>query len=102
MWLWLTGAKDGLIKIHSDNMAVVQILNCMRTNEFLGVCIRNVLMQAAKYNIHICSQHIAGEENVVADALSRLGHGGRSFEWVSERVGIEKIPGEAFLLDFSL
>ena len=45
------------VKIHLDNMAVVQVVNSMRTNdEFLGVCIRNILCMSAP--VHICNGNV--------------------------------------------
>ena len=91
------------VGIHSDNMAVVQVLNSMRTNdEFLGVCIRNILTQAAKYNIHICAEHIPGEDNKTADALSRLITGAGQFQWVRKCVHLEPVQEVANNVDFSL
>ena len=58
--------------IHSDNFAVVHILNYYKTkNLYLGACIRNLWMVVARHNITLSAIHIPGKCNVVADILSR-------------------------------
>ena len=100
---WGSIWRNRNIYIHSDNMAVVHILNTMRTNdEFLGVCIRNVLFLAAKYNLHLSAGHIPGVDNRRADALSRMKSEGQPFDWVSQEVHIQQVSRNTFNMDFSL
>ena len=100
---WGSIWRNRNIYIHSDNMAVVHILNTMRTNdEFLGVCIRNVLFLAAKYNLHLSAGHIPGVDNRRADALSRMKSEGQPFDWVRQEVHIQQVSRDTFNMDFSL
>ena len=100
---WGNSWRNHNVFIHLDNMAVVHVLNTMCTNdEFLGVCIRNVLFLAAKYNLHLSAGHIPGALNSRADALSCLKSEGQSFEWVCQEVHIQQVSKEAFNMDFSL
>ena len=62
--------QGSTIHVHSDNMTVAQTLKL--TDEFLGVCIWNLLMVAAMCNIHIQTSHVRGFENEVTDTLSQL------------------------------
>ena len=51
---WGNKLQGCRVCINSDNMAVVQIVNSYRTNDpFWGMCIRNILWVAARYNLHI-------------------------------------------------
>ena len=60
------------IHIRCDNLAVVQVLRSGKTRDpFLGVCARNIWLEAARADIDQSYSHIAGSHNVVADLLSR-------------------------------
>ena len=100
---WAKRWQGAIVYVHSDNMAVVHTINSLRANdEFLGVCIRNLLMEAAQYNIHIKACHVQGIHNTVADALSRLGMGSHEHEWVLGQVSVERVRNHSFKLDFYL
>ena len=88
--------------VNSDNMAVVQIVNSYRTNDpFLGMCIRNILWVAARYNLHIGTVHVLGVDNKIADALSRLLEDEKRHKWVIEGAGlqIQNLSKEELSLD---
>jgi hypothetical protein len=56
----------------TDNIADVHIINRQRTTApDLQVLLRAIYRVCAEYNIDIRAEHVPGEENVVADHLSR-------------------------------
>ena len=62
----------GHIMIHCDNLPSVQALTSGRANNtVLAECARAIWMLQARYAIKISYSHIAGQDNQVADALSR-------------------------------
>ena len=71
-WPLKFGAKLGPIKKNCDNQAVVEVLTTGRTrDEVMATCARNVWLLTAIYNTQIIVSHIAGNNNTVADLLSR-------------------------------
>ena len=60
------------VRVHCDNMAAVQVFQTGRgKNKVLLECARALWMIQAILDIHISYVHVAGNENGVADALSR-------------------------------
>ena len=97
---WAHNWPGQLVRIKSDNMAVVHAINNLRAQDtFLATCLRNALMTVACYGIHIDAIHIPGVENKKADALSWLMIDPICHEWVLEKVTLEPIPATAFALD---
>ena len=73
--MWGHKWENSMIKVNCDNNAVVQILNSYKTRDkFLGLCLRNIMLLLAKYNIHLMCTHIRGINNHIADSLSRVVH----------------------------
>ena len=70
--LWGPSLADKNICIHSDNQAVVAIINSQKTHDpYLAAAMRNIWLLVALYNIQITSQHISDQTNNLADSLSR-------------------------------
>ena len=68
-----TRIKDRHIIVWCDNNAVVEVLNRNKTRDKgLGAILRDILMLQAHYNIQIDVRHITGEQNPIADSLSRV------------------------------
>ena len=64
--------SGGHIIVYCDNLPSVQALTSGRAhNPVLAECVRALWMLQAKYDIKISYSHIAGQDNQVADALSR-------------------------------
>ena len=60
--IWAGHWRNKKIQVHSDNMAVVHVLNTGRTRDpILATCARNVWLIAATYNIDFIFTHIAGQ-----------------------------------------
>ena len=60
------------IQIMCDNMAVVEVLTCGSTKDFImATCARNVWLLAAMFNVNIIVSHIRGLDNPIVDLLSR-------------------------------
>ena len=98
MWGMKWGGR--VVRIYSDNMAVLHVLNNLRANdEFMATCLRNVLMLLARHNIHMQAVHISGILNKKADALSRLMMDYNAYEWVLTQVEVHEVPAYAFQLD---
>ena len=70
--VWASIWANKRVKIHCDNLAVVEILKSGKTrDEFLATCARIVWLLTAMYNIDIIVIHVPGVKNQVADLLSR-------------------------------
>ena len=70
--LWGHEWRDKVVNIKCDNKSAVAVCSTGKTkNEFLNVCLYNLWLITAKYNIGLRVSHIKGVNNVVADALSR-------------------------------
>ena len=70
---WAQHWANRRIKIHCDNMAVVEVLRNGRARDnILSLMARNIWLICAMLNIHIVVLHIPGKNNVLADLLSRL------------------------------
>ena len=71
MWqqLW----TDRKVTIFCDNHAVVDIIDGNRTRDgILGSILREILMIQARCNIQLKVVHVLGENNPIADSLSRV------------------------------
>ena len=99
---WAKLLQGQTVRVNSDNMAVVQIVNSYRTNDpFLGMCIRIILWVAARYNFHVVAEHIPWALNTIADALSRLNQDEAEYRWVSTDMdlNIQTLGKEALTLN---
>ena len=71
--LWGHWWANASVSIRCDNLAVVQVVNTHKTKDaILAVCVRNIWLICALYNISLFVVHIKGNLNVKADLLSRL------------------------------
>ena len=62
----------GRVQIFCDNESVVQVLNTSKTKDaFLGSCLREIWLEVTKHHFELRAVHLPGEENRVADWLSR-------------------------------
>ena len=67
--LWCHSA----ISIHCDNLGVVFVVKTGKTRDpFLALCIRNIWLLQAHYDIDLQIFHIPGCYNIIADSLSRI------------------------------
>ena len=65
--------RDKCMVFHSDNMAVVHIINnqsCKDCN--IMYLVRRLVLACMKYNVLVRAQHIPGKLNTHADILSRF------------------------------
>ena len=70
--VWAAYWTNKKIKIHCDNMAVVEVLQKGRARDAtLALLARNVWLICALFNIQILACHIPGKDNILADLLSR-------------------------------
>ena len=70
--VWATHWANRRIRIHCDNMAVVEVLNSGRARDpTLALIARNIWLICAIFHIQIVVVHIPGQSNVLADLLSR-------------------------------
>ena len=67
---WGTLWCHSAISIHCDNLGVVK--TGKTKDPFLALCIRNIWLLAAHYDIDLQIHHIPGCFNVIADSLSRI------------------------------
>ena len=65
--------RDSRVVTWCDNSAVVEVMNRNKTRDVgLVSILRDILMTQAKYNIQLEVRHVMGEQNPIADALSRV------------------------------
>ena len=70
--VWATLWANGRIRIHCDNMAVVELLSSGRARDAtLALIARNIWLICAIFHIHIVVVHIPGKSNILANLLSR-------------------------------
>ena len=69
---WAKTWTDASVVIWCDNWAVINAFTYskIRDNIFMAT-VRSVWLYIAKFNINLVVKHIAGKDNVYADALSR-------------------------------
>ena len=65
--------QHGSISIRCDNLRVVHVVKTGKTRDpILALCVRNIWLLTASYDIDLVITHIPGSKNVIADILSRL------------------------------
>ena len=71
--LWGPQLKDQCMTLHSDNFAVVFIINKQTSKDSLIMSlVRRLVLACMTFNILIKAVHIPGKTNVLPDLLSRL------------------------------
>ena len=73
LWIWGSDLKNKRIVIHTDNEALVAILNSSTSRDSeVMVLLRYLIIACMKFNIQIKSVHISGKRNILCDLLSRF------------------------------
>ena len=71
--VWGNVLKNKVLLFHTDNMALVDILNRQKAKEpLVMLLVRGFVLNQLKFNVLIKAVHIPGHFNSHADALSRL------------------------------
>ena len=71
--LWAENWAHSTVKFYCDNSAVVQVIQTGRTrDDMLALCLRNIWLISATYDITVTVDHISGKANNIADLLSRI------------------------------
>ena len=71
--LWGEVFKNQCILFHTDNLAVVHIVNKQTSKDkTLMKLTRRLIVQCLRHNIMFRAKHIAGSKNQLADELSRM------------------------------
>ena len=97
--VWATHWANQRIRIHCDNMAVVEVLSSGRARDpTLALIARNIWLICAIFHIHIVVVHIPGKSNILADLLSRwqftadncknLAHILPDYSWISTHLDL--------------
>lgn len=64
--------------MYCDNQSVVDVINSSRTKDpFMATCLRELWLVVSKFGFELQAVHLPGEENRVADWLSRWHLGGK-------------------------
>ena len=72
LYIWGPFLTNNCITLHSDNQAVVAILNsCTSKESNIMILVRKIVLNCMTNNILICSKHIPGTGNIIPDLLSR-------------------------------
>ena len=70
--LWGTRFSNQTVEFHTDNMALVSILNKSSSKKpHIMTLVRALVLAMLKYNFTFYAIHVPGVENILADALSR-------------------------------
>ena len=70
--IWGHLCEGQKVRIYCDNMAAVQVINSSKTKDaFLSTCLRELWFEVSKFRFQLRAIHLPGEENRVADWLSR-------------------------------
>ena len=70
--LWGHEWENKVVNIKCDNESAVAVCSTGKTrNDFFNICLFNLWLITAKYNIELRVSHIKGVDNTVADVLSR-------------------------------
>ena len=73
MDLWGTTLTNSSVVFHSDNIAVVHIINSNTSKDpNLMKLMRRLMVASLTYNIQFSAEHIPGLHNTAADLVSRL------------------------------
>lgn len=71
--IWGSSLKNCTVILHSDNMAVVQVINKNTSKDScLMKLMRRLMILSLSHNVHFIAEHIPGKSNKAADLLSRL------------------------------
>lgn len=71
--LWGSTLANKCLTLHSDNYAVVHIINKQTCKDpLIMLLVRRLVLTCLKHNILVRSTHISGKSNVLPDLLSRL------------------------------
>lgn len=71
--IWGSKLANKCIVLHSDNAAVVHIINKQSCKEAqIMFLVRRLVLACMKHNILVRSEHLSGKRNTLADMLSRL------------------------------
>ena len=71
--LWAQDWAHSAVKFYCDNLAVVQVVRTGKIRDnMLALCLRNIWLITASYDIDLHIDHIQGQANKIADLLSRI------------------------------
>ena len=72
LYMWSEELSNHCLTIHTDNMAVVHIINNSTSKDSMIMkLVRKLVSRCMTYNIFIRAMHIIGKNNVTSDFLSR-------------------------------
>lgn len=71
--LWGASFRNLKVPFHGDNMGVVQVINRVSASSPPVIrLLQHLVLRCLQLNVFIYAVHLPGEENVIADALSRF------------------------------
>ena len=71
--VWGNKWHHSSIRMLCDNDSVVQVIRTGKTRDpFLALCIRNIWLHTAHYDIDLVIDHVLGKKKRMADTLSRI------------------------------
>lgn len=71
--MWGSSLKNCTVILHSDNMAVVQVINKNTSKDSCVLkLIRRLMILSLSHYVHFIAEHIPGKSNKAADLLFRL------------------------------
>ena len=70
---WGNYWRHRALQVNCDNLGVVQLVKTGKTKDpFQALCIRNIWLLTASYDIDLDISHIPGRYNIIADTLARI------------------------------
>lgn len=80
METWGQALANKSIRFHSDNIAVVEIINKISSKDTsVMYLVRRLVLACLRHNILFQAEHIPGKINTLPDLLSRLYYRYRNF-----------------------
>jgi hypothetical protein len=103
--VWGYKCRGMRLQIFCDNEAAVRVINSSRTRDpFMASCLRDLWLEVAKFGFELRAVHLPGEENRVADWLSRWElkeeYRRKFYEFVGDEIFVD-IPIPLSLFEFS-
>ena len=105
--VWCKQWNHRVIHFYCDNFAVVHVVHSGSTQDsFLALCLRNIWLICAQYDIKVVIRHVRGKQNMTADLLSRMYSDSNIDEVLLQKLKEEcvwhRIPYHYFVLGMSL
>ena len=101
--IWGSCWSNQCVKIFCDNLPVVEVIRTGKARDhILAACARNIWLLSALYNVRLIVSHITGQDNTIADLLSRWHKTSNNYEKLTTLIPVHYwIPAHMDLMLFN-